>query len=377
MKTVVSILAVLLVTVSACMPRNEAAVKPPDMHTSRTSLDWAGTYEGVLPCAGCPGIETRLTLARDGAFEISTRYLDRQQAPLLTRGQFSWNPAGSAITLDAKGGGQQFQVGEGRLVLLNRDGTADATASANRVLKLVAANTPAPAGAAMAQALAAHRWTLQSAADAQGRRIDALAPAPDRAVVFGFTDSRVNIRGGCNPMMGSYRIDAQGQLVFGRMASTMMACEGPAMQTDTALAALLAQPLKVDLTPGAEPGLRLVSAANETLVLRGQMTPEARYGAPTLIFLEVAPQPVACSKPPMGNTMCPQVRDRRYDAQGLVVLPHGAWRPLYEPIEGFTPRPGERNVLRLKRFTRSAPPADASSNVYVLDLVVESETVPR
>ncbi|HSH50375.1 MAG TPA: copper resistance protein NlpE N-terminal domain-containing protein, partial [Bacteroidales bacterium] len=31
---------------------------PPDMHTSEISLDWQGTYKGVLPCADCPGIET-------------------------------------------------------------------------------------------------------------------------------------------------------------------------------------------------------------------------------------------------------------------------------------------------------------------------------
>ena len=257
--------------------------------------------------------------------------------------------------------------------------TVSACMPRNEATAPAAANPadPAPADGAMAQVLTAHRWSVQSATDGQGRPIDAVSPAPDRAIVFGFTGARLNIQGGCNPMTGSYRIDAQGQLIVGRMASTMMACEGPAMQADAALSALLAQPLKIDLTPGAQPALRLVSAANETLLLSGRLTPEARYGAPTLIFLEVAPQPVACNKPPIGNTACPQVRQRRFDAQGLAVLPHGEWRPLYEPIEGFTPRPGERNVLRIKRFTRSAPPADASTNVYVLDLVVESETVPR
>ena len=255
--------------------------------------------------------------------------------------------------------------------------TASILAALLVTLSACVPRTEAPAGAAVGQTLAAHRWTVQSATDGQGRRIDAVAPAPGRAIVLGFTDTRLNVQGGCNPMMGRYQIDAQGQLVVGRMASTLMACEGPGAQADAALSALLAQPLKIDLTAGAQPSLRLVSAANETWVLSGQLTPEARYGAPTLIFLEVAPQPVACNKPPIGNTMCPQVRERRFDAQGLVVLPHGEWRPLYEPIEGFTARPGERNVLRIKRFTPSAPPADASTNVYVLDLVVESETVPR
>ena len=38
---------------------------PDPAHNSRNSLDWAGIYEGVLPCADCPGIQTRLTLSRD------------------------------------------------------------------------------------------------------------------------------------------------------------------------------------------------------------------------------------------------------------------------------------------------------------------------
>jgi len=46
-------------------------------------------------------------------------------------------------------------------------------------------------------------------------------------------------------------------------------------------------------------------------------------------------------------------------------------------VDGFTHTPGVRNVLRIKRFQRSPVPAGGSSLVYVLDLVVESETVPR
>jgi uncharacterized lipoprotein NlpE involved in copper resistance len=127
---------------AACAPRGEpVAARPPDMHNSRNALDWAGTYEGVLPCADCPGIRTRLLLQADGRFELSTQYIDRQPAPTKTSGRFSWNSAGSAITLDAAGAGQQFAVGEGRLLQLNRDGSAPAWNTPNRVLTK-AARTP-------------------------------------------------------------------------------------------------------------------------------------------------------------------------------------------------------------------------------------------
>lgn len=113
------------------------AAQPVDAHNSRDSLDWAGTYAGVLPCADCPGIETRLVLHGDGRFELSTRYLDRQVAAQTGGGRFTWNSAGSTITLDAAGRGQQFRVGEGRLLQLDRDGTSPSWDAPHRVLTRV------------------------------------------------------------------------------------------------------------------------------------------------------------------------------------------------------------------------------------------------
>lgn len=135
MKTLVLSL-VLAAALGACMPRNDAALPDP-AHNSRNSLDWAGVYEGITPCADCPGIRMRLTLQTDGRFELSTQYLERQVAAQTTNGRFTWNSAGSSITLDAAGAGQQFRVGEGRLLQLNRDGSAPPWDAANRVLTLV------------------------------------------------------------------------------------------------------------------------------------------------------------------------------------------------------------------------------------------------
>lgn len=117
------------------MPRGDGTV-PDAAHNSRNAVDWAGTYEGVTPCADCPGIKLRLTLQADGRYELSTQYLDRQVAPQTVRGRFSWDASGSTITLDAAGQGQQFRVGEGRLLQLNRDGSAPSWNTPYRVLTL-------------------------------------------------------------------------------------------------------------------------------------------------------------------------------------------------------------------------------------------------
>jgi uncharacterized lipoprotein NlpE involved in copper resistance len=124
-----------------CMPRAETPATPQaviDGHNSRNALDWSGTYEGVLPCADCPGIKTRLVLHDDGRFELQTQYLERDREPRSSSGRFTWNAAGSGIVLDAAGGaGQQFLVGEGRLLQMNRDGTVPPWNSPHRILNKV------------------------------------------------------------------------------------------------------------------------------------------------------------------------------------------------------------------------------------------------
>jgi len=154
-----------------------------------------------------------------------------------------------------------------------------------------------------------------------------------------------------------------------------MACEPALMQADRSLSDLLAKGLQADFVKGATPTLRLVDASKASLTLTGQATPEALYGPGTRIFMEVAAQRVACKNPLNGESLCLQVRDRVFDEKGLKVGVPGEWRPLYETIEGYQHTPGVRNVVRLKKFQRASAPAGASSTVYVLDLVVESETV--
>ncbi|WZB61260.1 copper resistance protein NlpE [Achromobacter xylosoxidans] len=89
--------ALTLAFLTACAPSRNAA--PVDSHTARDSLDWAGSYEGVLPCADCPGIRTRVTLSDNGSYEKQTQYLDRQPQPEVVAGTFSWESDGSTIRL--------------------------------------------------------------------------------------------------------------------------------------------------------------------------------------------------------------------------------------------------------------------------------------
>jgi len=339
-------------------------------HSSRNSLDWAGTYAGALPCADCPGVQAQLRLNRDGTYELSFQYLERDKAPSEARGRFTWQASGNALTLDAQGGGRQVLVGEGRVAVFDAGATAAWPQATQRQL----ARLKPLAATEIPRTLDNHRWTLVWAVDAQGQPVAGLPAATEREIHFSFGAGRFNIEGGCNRMTSGYQIDTEGTLSLGRMASTMIACEPAAMKVDAALADLLAQPLKSEILTGAATTLRLTSPANATLFFTGQMTPEARYGQPTRVFLEVGATTVVCKNSLGASAECLQVRERRFDEQGLAVGVPGAWLPFAETIEGYTHEPGVRNVLRLKRFDR-APAGGGASFLYVLDLVVQSETV--
>lgn len=100
----------------------DSTAATPDMHTSENALDWSGAYEGVIPCADCPGIETKLTLNQDKTFELSVLYQDREKQPTLTKGAFSFDESGSIITLDQNGNNTSYKVKEGCLAMLDADG---------------------------------------------------------------------------------------------------------------------------------------------------------------------------------------------------------------------------------------------------------------
>ena len=346
--------------------------QPPDMHNSRSSLDWAGTYEGVLPCADCPGTKTRLTLNQDGSYRLVTQGQGSQNAEKSVSGVFTWQPSGNAITLDEPGGRQQFSVGEGRLTLLRPEGGASHSTATNLVLTLAA---PAPGSGDLQEQLERYRWTLVFATHADNRRIAGLPPGQDRPVVLSFAGSRLSVQGPCNRLVGEYQVTAANQLTVNVAASTMMACDPALMQADSALSILLAKPLQVQMTGRPSAQLQLVSPGNGTLNFTGEPTPESLFGAGTTVFLEIAAQSVACPSPPSPHTRCLLYRQRHYDDKGLLVGTPGEWKPLTVNIEGFNHREGERNVLRVKQFQVPASAGGAPSNLYVLDMVVESEIV--
>lgn len=344
-----------------------------DMHNSRNSLNWSGTYEGVLPCEDCAGVHVRLTLSQDSTFEIVTRRLVRDAVPSAGRGQFEWQADGNTIVLDAVGDDRRFAVGEGRLIP-REEGQSWQSPSAV-LLKLHPGARSA--GQSLADMLRDRTWTLVNATDATNTRIEALFPDPERAFEFSFAESRLHAEGGCNGVRGGFRIGADGKLEVTGMMSTRMACPEPLMQADATLERLLAEPLELVLAGGAQPTLVMLTPGGDALTLKGELTPEARFGPPTTVFFEVAAQTVPCEGSPRGDGTCLQVRERSFDEQGLMTGTPPEWEPFRSVIQGYMHEPGIRNVLRVKRFQPAAGPGMPAAPFYVLDLVVQSEVVAQ
>lgn len=228
------------------------------------------------------------------------------------------------------------------------------------------------------QALDDYRWALSEARTASGQPIAALTDKPGAPLVLRFDAQagRVGLLNGCN-QMGAAVTSKDGALEVGDITSTLMACaDDRLMRFDAAAAKALHGQQTWSLREMDPPTLTLTNPAGDVLVFAGERTAETRYGGPgETVFLEVAAQTTPCHHPLIPDKQCLQVRELRYDDRGIRTGTSGDFKYFYDQIEGYTHQPGIRNVLRVKRYTVPNPPADASNLAWVLDMVVESETI--
>lgn len=247
--------------------------------------------------------------------------------------------------------------------------------------------TGAGAAAADPATLTAYHWQLREVRNAQGQLQPGwtLPPAPGadtagqaRAVQLSFAQGRVSVARLCNALGASYQLNGLA-LSIGPVMGTMMACpDSAAMALEQQVGQRLPQASRWAIAQAgraAAPVLTLSFLDGGQWLFDGVPTDATRYGsAGERMFLEVAPQRVACSHPLIANYQCLQVRSIEYNDQGLKTRV-GPWESFYSDIQGYTHQPGVRNVLRIQRYKKPVTPADASSFAYVLDMTVESEIV--
>jgi uncharacterized lipoprotein NlpE involved in copper resistance len=120
MKNII-LISISILLLSACQNNSKKSSSEkihPVSDNSRTSLDWHGLYQGVLPCADCEGIETKIQLNQDFSYTKKVKYLGKENTFSISKGNFSWDNTGNLITLEEnKPNG--YRVGENQLFVLD------------------------------------------------------------------------------------------------------------------------------------------------------------------------------------------------------------------------------------------------------------------
>lgn len=184
-----------------------------DHHNSANSLDWAGLYKGILPCADCEGIETLLTLNMDNTYQLSTIYLGKDATALRQQGRFEWDAKGSIIhLLNQKDGPAFYKVAENQLIQLDMAGQMITGDLAENYKLNKQNNSTAPQ-------LTGVRWKLL---ELMGQAVPVTEPDMTPYLEFG-TDNRVSGFAGCNQFTGAYETEGL-RLTFKPLATTQKAC---------------------------------------------------------------------------------------------------------------------------------------------------------
>lgn len=182
---------------------------------SMTSLDWTGTYDGVLPCADCEGIKTIISINQDNTYVAKDIYVGKPDSLFESNGTFKWDEKGQKIIFSDKNRTSYF-VGENTLTHLDKDGNKISGDLAERyILKKVN------------DELVGKKWHLVSFKGEEIQLKEAKAEHPYIEFADDFTISGYT---GCNNLRGGYTLDDAQKIGFSQLISTKKFC--PEMETE-------------------------------------------------------------------------------------------------------------------------------------------------
>jgi heat shock protein HslJ len=209
MKSKIYLITVILFFVfsTSCSSQKKTANKAISTgDNSMTSLDWDGTYQGILPCGDCGGLQTQIVLNKDLTYVLETRYNGKDEKIFQTKGTFTWDTNGSKISLDPDN--QSYLVGENRLFHLDIDG--------NRITGNLADNYILEKEKTE---LKGKYWKLS---ELNGQPVKAENREP--FITFYEEENRVNGNNSCNTFNGRYEINEGNKIKFSPFMMTKMAC---------------------------------------------------------------------------------------------------------------------------------------------------------
>lgn len=212
MKTNLLVFPILSIFITACKTSEkhnshhiDAAFL--DEHSSKNSLDWAGTYTGTLPCADCSGIVTKISINDDLTYTKQIKYLGKSEDFITKKGNFTWDEIGSNITIDEK----TYMVGENTLIQLNKQ---------NENIKGALATQYVLGKIAIDKMLTDVQWEL---IELEGQVIE---KENNTIPYFTLNSSSDDITGnaGCNNFHGNFMLKHGNRISFTKLASTQKLC---------------------------------------------------------------------------------------------------------------------------------------------------------
>lgn len=228
-----------------------------DHHTSQLSLDYLGTYKGIIPCADCEGIETALSLIDESNYQLTTLYLGKSKKPFEVRGTYSWKEDGNTIVLAGlDGGANQYKVVENSLIQLDLQGNRvtgelgrkyvlqkefeEVSFADEEVMNQIKEEVMKTVAKKIEEkertlALVKTKWRL---VELNGKEMVSKDQKSKNFFIEFTRENRFSAFAGCNNLMGSFELKEDAfKINFSKVASTKMACED--MNTEQEFADML------------------------------------------------------------------------------------------------------------------------------------------
>lgn len=128
--------------VAEAAPPTEPAPLIPTANPDGGDFDhkgFAGNFEGTLPCADCPGIDTTLQLAPDGTYVLGEVYQEGEDGAFKSEGTWAAEADGKQIRLDPASKSEEDRLyaiaSQDELVPLGSDGEPAASGNEYRLTR--------------------------------------------------------------------------------------------------------------------------------------------------------------------------------------------------------------------------------------------------
>lgn len=199
---------------------------------------YSGSFQGVLPCADCEGISYEITLDNDKTFSEKIIYLGKNSKPILLTGMWDLTDDGKVEITQQSGATKKFQLNEGKLEMLDKDGKSyGGGVNSKFLLKPFDPKNP-PATDSTQKSKTDSSTTFNSAASPKGidgkwKLISINGKSPDikefskgaPELDIRENDNKFSGNTGCNNINGAAEINGN-YISFAKYVTTRMSCPG-------------------------------------------------------------------------------------------------------------------------------------------------------